>query len=120
MAGLSYADRVVELSHQAASGQGSWKHLRVAMDGFKWLACKCYPKMFGDRQPAQQQPQQHTHIAQAVIVCAPEQRAAMLQARAAFLGQQEQPEQPQPLSLVDVGTTSDNKTNAKSTFPDSQ
>ena len=48
--GINSGDRVAELIDQVLSGEYPPDVARVALDNLKWMACKYYPKMFGDKQ----------------------------------------------------------------------
>jgi len=48
--GINSGDRVAELIDKVLEGEYPPDVARVALDSLKWMACKYYPKMFGDKQ----------------------------------------------------------------------
>lgn len=48
--GINSGDRVADMIEQVLTGEIPADVARVALDNLKWMACKYYPKMFGDKQ----------------------------------------------------------------------
>ena len=82
-AGDTYAEKVIHIAEASEAGDIDWAKARVAMDGYKWAACKYYPKQYGDQSP---RTLHQTYVAGDVKVVADEgQRKAMIDARQKFL-----------------------------------
>ena len=45
----SYADKIADTSKKLLDGEMDPNAARVAIDGFKWIACKLRPGQYGDR-----------------------------------------------------------------------
>lgn len=46
----SFVARIMDLARKAEEGDENHQSTRLAIDTYKWLACKFYPKMYGDKQ----------------------------------------------------------------------
>lgn len=81
-AGDTFAEKVIAISDKLESGEGDWAKDRAAMDGYKWAACKYYPKQYGEQSPRSLH---QTYVANVEVVADEGTRQAMIEARGRFL-----------------------------------